>query len=355
MLSILNYPLSIIHLMKNLSILTLLLLILISCGTGDGVVAEPTVVETAVSTNTPIPPTNTPAPLAVTIATMPPPASLTPIPLSDGTETEAIEATATIAPSPTPEPELNGIPLSQIVLMDDETVAHMQDVYGLGQTMGRSPNSFSKLGDSIIANGDFLTRFDVPGSYTLGPYEYLQPAIDNFPGSWDRYGVGIKIGLRAWGVFDPQWADKDWCEPNETMIDCEIRYNNPSIMIIHLGSNDQDPSFDQYFRDVVQYTLDQGIIPLLLTKADRFEGEDNFNNNAIRQTAVDLKVPVVDFDLLASTLPNRGIKEGDNVHLNGPLVHDYNLDDVYTKGHSMHNLTIIMMVDHLWREAMGGG
>ncbi len=332
-------------------------LILISCGTGDGAVDEPetAVNPTAVFTNTPIPPTATPAPLAVTIATMPPPASPTPIPLTQTESvTEAMEAATPIAPSPTPEPEaeLNGIPLSQIVVMDEATVAHMQEVYALGQTMGRSPYSFSKLGDSIIANGDFLTRFDMPGSYTLGPYEYLQPAIDNFPGSWDRYGVGIKIGLRAWGVFDPQWADKDWCEPNETMIDCEIRYNNPSIMIIHLGSNDQDPSFDQYFRDVVQYTLDQGIIPVLLTKADRFEGEDNFNNNAIRETAVSLQVPVVEFDLLAGTLPNRGIKEGDNVHLNGPLVHDYNLDDVYTKGHSMHNLTIIMMVDRIWREVM---
>lgn len=339
--------------MKTLPLLTFLLLLLIGCG--DGAVAE---TATSAPTNTIMPTetaVSTPAPLAVTISTMPPPASPTPIPITQPeTETDTPEATATIAPSPTPEPMLNGIPLSQIVVMDDSTVAYMQEVYALGQTLGRSPNSFSKLGDSIIANGDFLTRFDVPRSYTLGPYEYLQPAIDNFPGSWDRYGVGIKIGLRAWGVFDPQWADKEWCEPNETMIDCEIRYNNPSIMIIHLGSNDQDPSFDTYFRDVVEYTLDQGIIPLLLTKADRFEGEDNFNNNVIRETAISLQVPVVDFDLLAGTLPNRGIREGDNVHLNGPLVHDYNLDDVYTKGHSMHNLTIIMMVDRIWREVMDG-
>ena len=341
--------------MTRFLLTTLLLLIFVGCG-GDGE-TPPTATPLPTATTTPSP-TNTPMPLAVTIATVPPPASPTPIPLAQTdieTATVTAAATATIAPSPTAEPSLNGIPLSQIVLMDEATVVHMQEVYALGQTLGRNPNSFSKLGDSIIANGDFLTRFDVPGSYTLGPYEYLQPAIDNFPGSWDRYGVGIKIGLRAWGVFDPQWADKEWCEPNETMIDCEIRYNNPSIMIIHLGSNDQDPSFDQYYRDVVQYTLDQGIIPLLLTKADRFEGEDNFNNNAIRETAVSLQVPVVDFDLLAGTLPNRGIKEGDNVHLNGPLQHDYNLPDVYTKGHSMHNLTIIMMVDRLWREVMGGG
>lgn len=334
----------------TLPLLTLLLLLLIGCSDGDAAeTATPAPTDTIMPTETAV---STPAPLAVTIATMPPPASPTPIATAGGMEPAVADATATIAPSPTAEPMLNDIPLSQIVVMNDETIAHMQEVYAQGQTLGRNPNSFSKLGDSIIANGDFLTRFDVPGSYTLGPYENLQPAIDNFPGSWDRYGVGIKIGLRAWGVFDPQWADKEWCEPNETMIDCEIRYNNPSIMIIHLGSNDQDPSFDTYFRDVVQYTLDQGIIPLLLTKADRFEGEDNFNNNVIRETAVFLQVPVVDFDLLAGTLPNRGIKEGDNVHLNGPLVHDYNLDDVYTKGHSMHNLTIIMMVDRIWQEVM---
>ncbi len=338
---------------RRAALFVFLMLLLIGCGGKDALAPVPTVELAAVQpTAVPPIPTSTPKLLPTAVPTMPPPPTLTPIPVAEESETKTA-ATPTDTPpipAPTAEPMLNGIPLSQILLMDDAAVAHMQEIYALGQTLGRDPNSFSKLGDSIIANGDFLTRYDVPGSYNLGPYEYLQPAIDHFPGSWDRYGVGIKIGLRAWGVFDPQWADKEWCEPNETMIDCEIRYNNPSIMIIHLGSNDQDPSFDTYYREVIQYTLDQGIVPLLLTKADRFEGEDNFNNNAIRQTAVDLQVPLVDFDLLAATLPNRGIKEGDNVHLNGPLVHDYTLDDVYTKGHSMHNLTIIMMIDRIWKE-----
>ena len=211
----------------------------------------------------------------------------------------------------------------------------MQKIYAQGQEIDRDPHRFSKLGDSIIANADFLTRFDLPGTYILGPYDYLQPVIDNFPGSWERFGVAIRIGLRAWGVFDPAWANKEWCEPNEVLIDCELRLNNPSILIIHLGSNDLDTNFDEFLRKTVERTLD-----------------DNRNNIVIRQVAADYLVPLIDFDVVAETLPNRGIKEGDNVHLSGPLAHDYNLPVVYEKGHTVHNLTVLLMMDRIWKEVM---
>ncbi|MCB8945256.1 MAG: SGNH/GDSL hydrolase family protein [Ardenticatenaceae bacterium] len=231
----------------------------------------------------------------------------------------------------------------------------MQQIFAEGQALGRNPHNFSKLGDSVIANGDFLTRFDVRGSYTLGPYESLQPVIDHFRGSWERYGVGMHIGLRAWGVFDPLWANKDWCEANEHMLDCEIRLNNPSVLLIHLGSNDLDPSFDKFMRDVVQHTLDNKIIPIILTKADRYEGEDNRNNIALRQIAADFEVPLLDFDVVAATLPNRGIKEGDNVHLSGSNQLDYSLPEVYEKGHSVHNLTVLFMLERILYEVIEPG
>lgn len=231
--------------------------------------------------------------------------------------------------------------------MPPNVVAHMRQVFAEGQAKGRRADTFSKIGDSVIANGDFLTRFDTAGSYTLGPYEDLQPVIDYFRGSWKRYGVGMRVALRAWGVFDPLWADKNWCEPNETLIDCEFRLNDPSVVIIHLGSNDLDPTFERFMRDTVQHSLDNSIIPIILTKADRYEGEDNRNNIAMRQIAADLEVPLLDFDIMAGTLPNRGIKEDDNVHLSGPLQFDYNLPEVYEKGHSVHNLTVLLMMERV--------
>lgn len=296
-------------------------------------------------------PSATPAP------TLPPPPTVAALSTAAATIANTPTTAPTAAPTDTPLPPtalLNGIPVSDLVRLPPEVIDHMRQVYAEGQARGRNPYAFSKLGDSVIANADFLTRFDKPGAYTLADYDFLQPTVDQFAGSWDRFGVAIRIGLRAWGVFDPLWANKDWCEPNETMLDCEIRLNNPSILIIHLGTNDQDDTFEHFLRKTVEDTLAQGVIPVLLTKADRFEGEDNHNNLIIRQAAADYAVPLVDFDLVADTLPNRGLRE-DNIHLNGPMAHDYGSAEALQKGHTVHNLLVLMMLDALRQEVMQAG
>ena len=77
-----------------------------------------------------------------------------------------------------------------------------------GQSLGRNHNAFSKLGDSVTLTDHYLTRFD-SGHYVLGPYEYLQSTIDHYNGSFGRYGVATKVGLHAWSIFDPLWANKE--------------------------------------------------------------------------------------------------------------------------------------------------
>lgn len=337
--------------MKRL-LFILLVFMLASCQ------AEATPKSTTLPTTAPIAEITTDTPIPTDIPpTIPPPPTATTQPTATNeqpttddqppdTSDQPPDTATPIPPTATPEPTLNGIPLSQIIIFPPDVRQNVQQIYANGQAIGRYPGVFSKLGDSVIANGDFLTRFDTPGDYTLGPYDYMQPTIDYYNGSWVRYGVGIRIGLSAWGVFDPMWADKDWCNPNETMIDCEIRLNNPSVMLIHLGTNDIGDNFEEFFRRTVEYTVNAGIVPILLTKSDRFEGEDNRNNIAIRQAALDFKVPLADFDVVAETLPNRGLKEGD-VHLNGPFVHDYNLPEVYEKGHTVHNLVVLMMLHEI--------
>ena len=244
------------------------------------------------------------------------------------------------------------MPYSDFIVMNDEVKARVEEIYANGQKMGRAPNAFSKLGDSLIANPYFLRVFDQKdpnlGPYNLGDYLFLQDAIDYYQGSYDRYGVGIHVGLHTWSVFDPMWADKKWCKPNENLLDCEIRLNNPSMMLVLLGTNDDAPqiTFETNYDKIVQHIINQGIVPILFTKADRFEGPDNRNNASIKKIAEKYQVPLVDFDNLANTLPNRGLGP-DNIHLSIAPSNDYTLPETFRYGNTVHNLATLVMLDRV--------
>ncbi|MCZ7670380.1 MAG: hypothetical protein M5U34_26090 [Chloroflexi bacterium] len=135
-------------------------------------------------------------------------------------------------------PHINGIPIAQIVVLPPAVRQNVRAIFANGQTQGRSATTFSKLGDSTSMNPNFMGRFDDPANVNLGEFAYLQPTIDQFSGHFSRYGVSSRNGLHSWSVFDPLWADKEWCEPNEDVLNCEFRLNNPSIIFVRLGSND---------------------------------------------------------------------------------------------------------------------
>lgn len=312
-------------------------------------------------TFTPPPPTATqpPATLDLVIVSV---NDLQPQPVLQPTAAPIIAAESTLVPTvllPTftpalvtyqaPPDNLNGIALDLILYMPESVRQNVRAIYAQGQALGRNRHAFSKLGDSTIENPHFLTRFD-EGTYNLGPYNYLQPAIDYYRGSFERQGVTVRRGLHSWTVFDPMWADKTVCGPGENLIDCEIRLNNPSIIFVRLGSNDAGvpESFDRNLRRIVETSLINGVIPIMGTKADRHEGADNINNTIIRQIAADYNLPLWDFDLIAGTIPGRGLDE-DAVHLTTYYAHDYGSSAAFQTGHGVHNLTGLMMLDAVWR------
>jgi len=246
---------------------------------------------------------------------------------------------------------INGIPFDQIVIMPSQVVAHVQAIYAVGQSLGRNPHAFTKIGDSTIDVAHFLSPFET-GPYELGPYAFLQPTISHFAGSFSRQGMAVRIGLHSWTALDPLWADKTICTPAETVIACEFRLHNPSLVLIRLGANDMGvpEQFARNMSDIVTYALEQGVIPILGTKADRAEGSDE-NNAIIRQIAADYEIPLWDFDRVAATLPGRGLDE-DGVHLNIALAHDYRQPELFTRGHAVHNLTALVVLDTIRREIM---
>jgi len=333
----------------------LLLILLAGCGgaaqdtavTPAPIATVPAVLES--SAGSAIEPVNEAAPAAATAV----PAAPEPTATLPPTNTPIPPTATAVPPTPTPTPlPINGIPISDIVVLPTAVRDNIRQIYAAGQAQGRDAHTFSKLGDSTSLNPNFLGKFDDPAAYNLGDYAFLQPTIDYYHGHFARYGVAARNGLHSWSVFDPLWADKKWCEPNEDVLACEFRLNNPSILFVKLGSNDAGaPSGYRYnMRQVVEFSIANGVIPILVTKADRFEGPDNINNQILRELAVEYNVPLLDFDVVAETLPNRGLKEND-VHMEelvGP--HDYTQPATFQSGHAVHDLIALLMLDAIRTE-----
>ncbi len=289
----------------------------------DPATATPTETPTPAATNTPMPtrlPSSTPTPGGPPIAT------------------------------PVPPTDVNSIALDQFVIMPPAVQANMRAIFAAGQALGRNPRAYSKVGDSTIENPHFMLRFDGE-PYNLGQYAYLQDIINVYLGSHARESVAVRRGIHAWSLLNPQWADETQCEPNEGPLPCEIRLHNPSVIIFRLGSNDVGVPelFKQSLQDALTYCIQQGVVPIIGTKADRHEGEGNLNNNLLRELAASNNLPLWDFDIVAQTLPNSGIDPTDGTHMTFYYAHDYTDPIAFTKGHAVHNLTALIMLDRVWK------
>lgn len=261
---------------------------------------------------------------------------------------EVLSATDAEAAIPDRQDQLNGLSIGSFVIFDESAKVRVREIYAIGQGLGRNPRAFSKLGDSTIENPFFLARFDT-GPYNLGPFSYLQPVIDYYAGSFGRSSAAVRRGLHTWSVLDPMWASGA-CSSGQHMLECEFSIHNPSILFVRLGSNDRGipESTDRHLREIVDYAITNGVIPIMGTKADRFDGPDAPNNAIIRQIAVDYHLPLWDFDLVASTIPGRGL-ERDNVHMTSFYAHDWNLPSAYRTGHGVHNISALIVLESVWK------
>lgn len=274
----------------------------------------------------------------------------------------ALSVRATRVPTPippTPAPpqptaaSLNGIGIQRLLVLSDATRAHIRDIFAQGQAQGRNARAFSKVGDSTMVYPPFLAVFD-RRVYKLGRFAYLQPTIDHYAGGLGRSSVAVKKGMHTWSQFDPAWAIPELCAPDEGPLACEIRLNNPAVAIIRLGANDTEfpHEFERNLGAIVRYCLERGIIPVLGTKPDRQEGNSNLLNNIVRKTASAYSVPLWDYDLIAGTVPGRGL-EPDLIHMQGGGTRDYSLPSAMRAGDSLEDLSALMMLDSLRRELEG--
>lgn len=229
----------------------------------------------------------------------------------------------------------------------------MIEIYRQGQAEGRNPERFSKIGDCQNVATYFLGVFDMPGEYSLGEYAALQPTIDQFNGSWSRTSLAVKGGMNVLSQLSPIWADPKQCNKMESPLACEIRVNNPSIVIISLETWwGQQPAVDYEaaMRQVVEYVLLQGVVPILATKADNLEGSNSINA-AIARVAYDYEVPLWNFWAAVQPLPGHGLTE-DGFHLT--FAQPFFDDPIRMReAWPWRNLTALQSIDSAWHGLTG--
>jgi hypothetical protein len=263
--------------------------------------------------------------------------TLTPVP--SVTPTGTLQPTATITLTPTATPDLRLKPEDwQDWPIIPELEPFALSIYEQARDLDRDPHVFSVIGDCQSSPTYFLSRYD-EGRYTLEEgQEHLQETIDWFAGSFAHYGVAVRNGMTAPGALNPRWSDPELCESAETPVGCAVRLSNPSLALISLGTN-WNPSTSQedyigYLNQIVDLLLEQGVLPVLSTKADNTEG-DYSRNLAMAQVAYDRHLPLWNFWAAVQDLPNTGL--------------DDDRDDVYLsyKGWAVRNLSALELLDSL--------
>lgn len=249
------------------------------------------------------------------------------------------------------------------VVIDDPNLSNLtgraHQIYQAGQALGNRPNVFSLIGDSNTANMAFFAPFDW-GGYTLGGYGYLQETIDFFRGSFARDRIAARGGFNTTKALDPANAPGG-CVPGESPLACEVRVNRPSVALILLGTGDQHTwqGFESRYRQIIEYLINQGVIPVCITKGDDLESTDSqapygYINDIIRRLSREYSVPLLDLRQALSALPNRGF-EADGFHINKPPDgQSANFTRAYLSyGYNMYNLTALRALDAIRRQVMG--
>jgi hypothetical protein len=222
-----------------------------------------------------------------------------------------------------------------------------REIYRRGLEMGNDPNAFPKVGDCQNVPSLFLSAVDHPGQYRVGEYALLQETIDHFAGSWSRVSQAVRRGFNAASILFPFWADLEFCESGESPLECEFRLHHPSIAIISLETwwQGAPENYERYLREIVEYTIARGVVPILATKADNLEGEWRINV-AIARLAQEYDNRLWNFWAAAHPLPNHGLRE-DGFHLT--LAGNYFDDPVRMRAAwPWRNLTALQAIDAVW-------
>jgi uncharacterized protein YraI len=233
-----------------------------------------------------------------------------------------------------------------------------RSIFLQGQSLGNNRNVMAKVGDCSSEHWYFLNPF-AWGQYDLGDHADLQPVIDHFGESLAYNSQAAHNGYNANVVIAPEWGDPSACAAGESPLKCEYRIHKPSVAVIMFGTSDllvmSAYEFDFYMRDIVEQSIEAGVIPVLST----FPGNQGFPNHTILfnqivvRIAMDYDIPLINLWLALERIPNQGL-EADGFHLGEPIAGESGIlvGDNLQRGYPTRNLVTLQSLDVIWRSSM---
>jgi hypothetical protein len=279
----------------------------------------------------------------------------TPTPFQPHSPTStSIPPTPTQSPTPSPTPTPTRAPREWY---DYPVVPEVSDraraIFAAGQTLGDNPRAFSVIGDCEGTPPRFLGIFDLSTDYyRLGEYAYLQEAINHFSGYFGRISRAGHYGFTTSMVLSPLWAHPSYCYSGESPLMCELRITRPSFALVMVGTMDYvNPSrFEPQMRTILETLIANGTVPILYTKASNWEGNWMINT-IVGRLAYEYDLPLWNFWRAVQPLPGHGL-QSDGMH----VTWWYNFfDDPYAMqfGWPWRNLTALQALDAVWRGVAG--
>lgn len=230
----------------------------------------------------------------------------------ENTPTEA----ATETPLPTETPSYTATPDNRIApekwktwSVVPEVSETVLDIYRHGRELGRNPNAFTKIGDCQNIKEAFMGFFDRQNVFLSESQQGLRETIDNFAGYFDHDGYAVEGGLNAPSALNPLMSDPNACAADENPLQCEVRNNNPSFAFVSFElwyKGRSAENYEGYLRQILDYLISEGVVPILLTKADNTEGDDSINYT-IAKLAYEYDIPMVNWWYTAHTMTDNGM------------------------------------------------
>jgi uncharacterized protein YraI len=179
-------------------------------------------------------------------------------------------------------------------------------IYANAVGAGRNPYGVSVIGDCNSEHNLYFARMASDAQFAS--------VAQRFATAFARPSLAVGGSFNTESAFDAAWSNPAVCG-SASPLQCELSQSNASILIIALGTGDQFSwqGFEGRYRRIIDYTLQQGVLPVLMTKADALETAQGGApaetiNTVIRNVGATYGVPVIDQWLATRDLPNNGLE-----------------------------------------------